>query len=316
MIYSSFENCLGFVQQIVPFGVIGLRNPDFLVTAGDMYYGCVYLKDTDSRIVAGPVCCISITETILNTFVKENNIPQARREATFTFLRKIPLMNNSQFLKVLEFLHFTLNREQIEIAGHFYPNHQKQIMTMAQTEVNQICSANELAPLHNTYNFEQELYCIVRQGDTAGLNKLFQQAGILQSGVLADTPLRQMKNQFIGTVTKVGMLGAIPGGMNPEQVYRLIDLYVQKMERMQSVDAIQELQYSMVMDFCQRTAACKSPEGISDELNICIAYIRNNTDKVITVADVASQIHRSETYTIRKFKKELGITVGESITNS
>lgn len=312
--YSSFEESLGMPQQILPFGVIGLRNPDFLVTAGDMFYGCIHIIDTDHRIVVGPVCCVPANNFVVQTFMEENSIPPIKREEAAVFLRRIPLMNNGQFMKVLEFLHYTLNREQIELMDHFYPNHQRQITKMSETEVARSFAEHETVPVHNTYHFEQELYRIIKQGDTVGLNKLLRHTGTLQAGVLADTPLRQMKNQFIGTVTKVGMLGAIPGGLDTEQVYALIDLYIQKAERMHSVDEIHELQYSMVMDFCQRTAATKTPEGLSEELHRCMTYIRNNTDQVISIADVAAQINRSESYTIRKFKEELGITVGEYIT--
>lgn len=313
--YSSFEDSIGIAQQVVPFGGISVRNPDFLVTQGDMFYGCIYIVETDCRIVVGPVCSVPASKDVLRTFLVENAVPQDKNEDVAVFFRRIPLMNNAQFMRVLEFLHLAINQEQIEIAPHFYPDHQNQITTMAKTEAELIYSYNESVPIHNTHYFEQELYRTIKQGDTVGLNELLQKAGTLQAGVLADTPLRQLKNQFIGTATKAGMLGAIPGGMDPEEIYALIDLYIQKMERMQSVDAIHELQYSMIMDFCQRTAAIKIPDGISDEIHLCMTYIRNNVNNIVTVADVAEQINRSETYIIRKFKNELGITVVDYITN-
>ncbi|MCM1113865.1 MAG: AraC family transcriptional regulator [Clostridium sp.] len=313
--YSSFEDSVGIAQKVVPFGGISLRNPDFLVTQGDMFYGCIYIVETDFRIIAGPVCSVPVNNDVLHTFLVENAIPQDKYEDAAVFFRRVPLMNNAQFMKVLEFLHFAINQEQIEIAAHFYPNHQSRITTMAKTEAEQIYSYDENVTFHNTHYFEQELYRTIKQGDIVGLNELLQKAGTLQAGVLADTPLRQLKNQFIGTATKAGMLGAIPGGMDPEEVYDLIDLYIQKMERMKSVDSIQELQYSMIMDFCQRTAAIKIPDGISDEMHLCMTYIRNNVNNIITVADVAKQINRSETYIIRKFKKELRVTIVDYMTN-
>ena len=44
---------------------------------------------------------------------------------------------------------------------------------------------------------------------------------------MANTPLRHAKNLFIATTTKVGMLGAIPGGLDIEKTYQLMDLYIQ-----------------------------------------------------------------------------------------
>ena len=45
---------------------------------------------------------------------------------------------------------------------------------------------------------------------------------------MADTPLRQAKNILLGLVALVGKMAAIPGGMDDEEAYDLIDLYSQE----------------------------------------------------------------------------------------
>ena len=93
-----------------------------------------------------------------------------------------------------------------------------------------------------------------------------------------------------------------------------MDLYVQECEKMQAVESIQALQYTLLTDLCQKTSECKIPAGISSEVNDCINFIRSRVNAAITIEDVAEYIHRSVSYTTKLFRKELGFTMGAFIT--
>ena len=88
----------------------------------------------------------------------------------------------------------------------------------------------------------------------------------LEEGRLAKTPIRHAKNLFIVTAIKTAVLGAIPGGVDIEKTYQLLDLYIQECEALQSLEKIQALQYSMILDFCQQAGETKIPAGISREV--------------------------------------------------
>lgn len=130
---------------------------------------------------------------------------------------------------------------------------------------------------------------------------------------MADTPLRQAKNIFIGTATKIGMLAAIPGGLDVEETYQLIDLYVRQCEQMGTLQEIGSLHYVMAMDFCRRVGDSQAPEGLTEEISICISYIRSHTNENISISDVAAHIGRSNSYVIKRFKEELDINLGAFI---
>ena len=130
---------------------------------------------------------------------------------------------------------------------------------------------------------------------------------------MANTPLRHAKNLFIATTTKVGMLGAIPGGLDIEKTYQLMDLYIQECERLQTISDVKSLQYSMIQDFCHHTANTHIPGGISSEIYNCMSYIRCHTNENLSIEDIAKQIHRSSSYTMKHFKEELGINIGAYI---
>ena len=136
----------------------------------------------------------------------------------------------------------------------------------------------------------------------------------LEEGRLAKTPIRHAKNLFIVTAIKTAVLGAIPGGVDIEKTYQLLDLYIQECEALQSLEKIQALQYSMILDFCQQAGETKIPAGISREVYTCMNFIRTHTNESISVNDVSDSIQKSTSYTMKKFKTELGFTIGAFIT--
>ena len=80
---------------------------------------------------------------------------------------------------------------------------------------------------------------------------------------MADNPLRQCKNIFIGAVTKLGVLGAIPGGLDPEQTYQMIDHYAPGM-RAHDLPTRPSIfcSYDAAIDFCQRVSRNRIPAAI------------------------------------------------------
>ena len=85
-------------------------------------------------------------------------------------------------------------------------------------------------------------------------------------------------------------------------------------EQMQTAADVRRLQYVMLMDFTRRCGAAKLPEGVSEEVYRCMSYIQSHTNMPLGVEDVADQIHRSSSWLMRRFRAELGMSVGDYIT--
>ena len=111
----------------------------------------------------------------------------------------------------------------------------------------------------------------------------------------------------------IGMMAAIPAGMDAELTYQLIDSYVLDCERAATVPEIDRLQLSAAMDFCRRLGELRLPAGISREVYTCMSYIRNHVNTPLSLDDVAASIGRSVSYTGNLFKKETGQTLGNYI---
>lgn len=290
------------------------HNPNFYRYSPDIEYGGVSIEGTDYTVFLGPVFSVPVTKEIVKTYMRENAISLIHQEAITDFLCSIPRISHQQFSKHLALLHMSLNQKDVDVED-FYRQSDSNIKMREEQNLNEIFTNYENENLHNSYYFEQELYQCVKEGNLEKLNLVMESSPTnLGEGKLAVTPLRHAKNLFILFAAKAGMLGAIPGGLDIEKTYQLIDLYVQECERMQTIESVKSLQYAMIQDFCRRTGNIRIPEGISSEVYSCMNYIRGHINEPINIEDVANQIHRSSSYTMKRFKDELGINMGAYIT--
>lgn len=290
------------------------ETPNFYRYSPDIEYGGVQVEGTDYCVILGPTFSVPVTKEIIRTYMRENAISLEHQEAIAEFLSSIPRITHQQFAKHLALLHISLNQKQV-IIQDLYRQSDSDVREREEQNLNKIVNNYENDNLHNSYYFEQELYQCIKEGTVKKLNQfLIDNKHQLNEGKLANTPLRHAKNLFIITTVKAGMLGAIPGGLDIEKTYQLIDLYIQECERMQTIDAIKSLQYSMLQDFCRRTGDTHIPDGISSEMYACMNYIRSHTNESLSIEDVAKQIHRSSSYTMKRFKEELGVNMGAYIT--
>ena len=77
------------------------------------------------------------------------------------------------------------------------------------------------------------------------------------------------------------MIGAIPGGVDVERTYHLMDMYIQECEQLQTLKEINDLQYQMLFDFCEKAGETHIPSGISADIYACMNYIRSHTNEAI-----------------------------------
>ena len=314
VLYSSLADLL-HIPAVNPVVIWPAEyNPEFRCLSSDNVYGSVQIEGTDNYVMLGPIFSIPVTKNLVRRYMKELTIPSGYEETLMEFLTSVPRLTHLQFCQHLVFLHQCLNNKEIsvlDIINQRIPSAHIQNEQHIKTITNNI--ENEC--LHNTYYFELELFHHISSGNVNSLREFLSSTpSDLTEGKYAQTPLRHTKNLFIGTATKIEMLGAIPGGIDIENAYQLVELYIQECERLNSIEEIYALLYSMAVDFCQRAGEAKIATGISREICECINYIRTHTNSPVSVDDVAWNIKKSNSYVMKKFKEELGFTVGSFIT--
>ncbi|MCM1123079.1 MAG: AraC family transcriptional regulator [Eubacterium sp.] len=290
------------------------QNPIFCSYSPDLEYGRIHIDNTDYDVVLGPAFNVPVTEQIVRQFMHELTISSDYHEQLMEYFSSIPRISHLQFAKYLSFLYQCLNGKEADLMNLYLEN------DLYDENRNKRQIGNRIEDMENenhrsSYVFEIELYQYIKDGNVKRLKEFLRTNSVLfKEGKMAHTPLRHAKNVFISTVSKAALIGAIPGGLDIEKGYQLIDFYVQECEQLRSIEEITNLQYMMLIDFCQRAGETHLPDGVSPEVYLCMNYIRSHTNEPISVDDVARQVHRSSSHMMRRFKEELGIHIGAFIT--
>ena len=290
------------------------RNPVFCALSPDIEYGRIHIDNTDYDVFLGPAFNVPVTEQIARQYMHELMVPSDYREQVMEYLASIPRTSQLQFARYLAFLYQCLNHKEADLQD-FYTEDEVYTRSRNKRQIDSMIDVMENENLHNSYHFELEMYQYIKEGNVERLKEfLHTNHMLIKEGKMAHTPIRHTKNLFITATAKAGFIGAIPGGVDIEKTYQLIDFYIQECEQLQTIEEITNLQYMMIIDFCRRAGETHMPEGISSEVYQCINYIRIHTNESISIDDVARQVHRSSSHMMRRFKEELGIHIGAFIT--
>ena len=311
--YPHAADELDFTGAFLPSLLHATKNPNYYISNSFSYYGLIKINRTSDFLIIGPIFSTPLKTATIKGFMHEAAIPSKHESAVTQFFLNNLTASFNQFLYTLSFLHFCVNDEVLDLIMYFGISDATHQRGIYEKHSHQIYDAKEKQEFHNTYHFEQQYLEYVKNGDPENLKRLMQEAAIsLKEGSIAENALRQSKNIFIAGAT-LTTRSAIAGGLDIEQAYYLSDIYINKCEAMQSLDALANLQFTMIIDFAERVSKNKIPQGMSGEIFKCIQYISRHTNEPIRVNDVSEHIGRSRSYISKKFKAELGFDLNAFI---
>ena len=308
--YSSLERPLPLYGKILKESE-GFSGACKVVSTEDLgLYGLV--EAGDRVLLLGPVFSQPVTEKMVSAFARQNGIGNRDWSVLYWLLAGVPRYTYNQLANLLRYLDFTLNgRSPSEWSGiaHDYAASQPEAVK-ARLAMRSPYEERR----HETFRVENMILATVRDGDVEALEHLLETLGKvanLREGQVAQSPLRQAKNIFLGLVCMVGKAAAIPGGMDDEDAYSLIDLYSQECEQAATVEAVRLLQYNMLLDFTQRVAREKLPPHLSPEIAQCVRFLRSHLSGDVGIDEAAGMVGKSRAWLTRKFKEEMGQSLGE-----
>ena len=103
------------------------------------------------------------------------------------------------------------------------------------------------------------------------------------------------------------------GGMDEERAYNASDLYIRKMDELQTEEEVIALHRDMLEFYLKEMTAVKKQKICSKQVNDCIDYIGNHLYEQIRLADLAAAVGLNESYLSVLFKKETGKAVSDYI---
>ena len=288
------------------------RNVEYFISPFFDYYGIVSFGN--KKIVIGPTREVELSEQELKRLAFETGVPHYEIEdfiAAIKSINKLPLLN---IVQILCTVNFVLSGEKLSLEKlAILDIEQNLLKDKLETEeaVRTIEIANETkvqTPVHNTLALEQMLIDIVRKGDVTALKDFIAKAPAVKSGIVAKDYLRQAKNTFIVTATRVSR-AAIHGGMDTEDALSLSDSYIQKCEISTSSENITNLQYRMILYYTERVEKIKIGNTPSKLVSKVANYVRHHLSDAITTDDIAKSLFMSRLCTPSSRKSAVAGTV-------
>lgn len=161
---------------------------------------------------------------------------------------------------------------------------------------------------HVPADFETSICDAVAQGSLESLGRCLVLPTTGQNGKMSTNELRQAKYTFVGFITLVTR-AAVRGGLPVETAYALSDIYCQRMDALETADAVNRLLYTAVTDFCQKVRTVREGAGRSAPVQKCLEYITLHLHEPLRLPELALQCGVCVRTLTTRFRREMGMSL-------
>lgn len=275
----------------------------------------------DMRFVIGPVSTLHYDHHTFHHMYRDYVILESNRNEFCSFFQQIPNITYVDFFYDLLLIFYMINRREISLSSYFdamkeSSGQDEHILHSMQAKA--IYQSKESEQPNNSYALESSILSYIKTGDINGIKQFISNVPPYQAGIVAVNNLRLQKNYFISTLTLVTR-AAIEGGMPKDAAYQLSDLYISQVETLDTIADVNALFMQGLNDFVAQVnevrQSIRTLETGDNSLLIrnCMDYIHQNTNKKISVQDVANALGYNRSYVSAVFSKELGFHLGDYI---
>ncbi len=171
---------------------------------------------------------------------------------------------------------------------------------------------------HLEYNLEYQFYNSVALGDikTASLYLMDTEKTDVYDGKeygrLSDNALQNARYHFVVAVAMITRV-CVEHGLNREKAYTLSDLFIQKMDRTETVSGILALHNEMVIDFTERMRKIRKENIYSIHVIKAMDYIYIHLHEKIKISQIAEELSLDRSYLSSLFSAETGMSIHQYI---
>lgn len=255
--------------------------------------------------VMGPVFLDDFSFRSIDEKLRTMQVSIDIKKQVMTLLREVPVVSLLRFYEYGIMYHFCLTGERITMSEFSFHN----------DEMEERQKYDIQREKHGTYMAEQQILKFVEEGNIYYREKMDK---LISFGNMVPTKnvnyLRQAKNSvlmFVALCTRA----AIRGGLPSETAYSISDRYLENVEASKTIQEVTEESHAMMEEFVQRVHRVKLDSGISPAIQKCCDYICLHPEEKLDVHVLAEKAGYTDYYFSKRFKKEVGISVREYITN-
>lgn len=170
----------------------------------------------------------------------------------------------------------------------------------------------EEAEFHVPVDFETAICAAVEEGDRAQLERTLFAGHPGRIGRMSQNDLRQTKYVFISLATLVSR-AAIRGGLPAETSFSLSDLYCQRADLLTDIPLIENLVFTMLMDYCAKVRACRKQPVASPLVQKALNYISVHLHESVGLEELSRHCGLCGRSLSLRFREEVGMGIPEYI---
>ncbi|WP_161980303.1 helix-turn-helix transcriptional regulator [Streptococcus sp. S784/96/1] len=170
----------------------------------------------------------------------------------------------------------------------------------------------ELIQAHHTYQEERRLLEYVKRG-AVGEALAYQEAMDKSIGRLSHREVTHWRNLTIVAIT-LSTRAAIDGGLSPAVAYKISDTYIQQCDNKQTAAQLIAIRNRAVTDLVENVHENQRIQTQSSYVRASTAYIDKHYREKIYLEDVADYVGLSPSYFSKLFKKEVGLSFQNYVT--
>ena len=251
----------------------------------------------------GPFFLDALSSQDIEDGLKKLSLSLELRQDVLRFLHSLPVISLNRIFEYVIMLYFCITGQRITVSDLHYQEREPMLRPDRQ---------HTKSDVHGTYEMEQEMVRMVREGDLSIQTHMNRLAVSGSMGTLASgDSTRQMKNAVLVCIVLFSR-AAIEGGLSPEVAMTLTDRYFQSVEASRSLPELTEIATTMQNDFVERVHKIRT-RRFSKPVLECCDYINLHLEEKLTLKELAERFRYSEYYLSRKFSQELGMSFKDYI---
>lgn len=165
---------------------------------------------------------------------------------------------------------------------------------------------------HISVDFETAICNAIESGNKAQLERCLNTPTRGRVGRMSSNDLRQQKYSVICMAT-LASRAAIRGGLPSETAFSLSDLYCQRVDLLSDLQLIQNMTYTMLVDYCDRVQKIQNRPSVSSVIQKCISYISVHLHEPVSLEQLSNHCGLCGRSLSLRFKKEMGMGIPEYI---
>jgi AraC-like DNA-binding protein len=268
-----------------------------------------FIKGT---LIIGPSIEKKISQDMVMQLVHIFNSNITIKDLT-TYFDSVPVYNKLLFIHIGLLLHYMIFNEKLDM--HTFWEKNKILNESSYPLLDPDIYISTKRQNHsNDYNIalEEQFFSAITEGNKEKLIKYAYSFPQENAGISSKkNQLRNQKNNGIIAIT-LATRYAIKGNLPSEIAFSLSDLYIQKIEQIDNVYAVNRLIEEALCTFADSVKEYNEKQ-YSKKINMCLDYIAKNIYNDITVNALANYIQTNPSYLSDIFKKEVGIPLKQYI---